>query len=304
MQNKNRNWSEYNKSLVNRGSLTFWLDPKSLKSWNARPQKHKLGRPFTFSDHAITTAATLRYVFGLSLRAVQGFLKSIFKMLKIPFSVPCYTQICKRMKKIKLPSHLKKGKPVKHIVIDATGLKLYGEGEWKVKKHGVGKRRTWKKLHLAVDESTQEIVFAKYTKEHESDTKFIPEIVRKRKGVKRVLMDGAADSVELYRFLWERGVDLLTPPKKNARKRKEPWLQKRNERLIEILGFGGDKKAKSLWGKLSGYSKRATVESAIARWKKLFGQYLKSRCAENQEFEVIVKSLIMNKMKGLKGSAF
>ena len=167
-------------------------------------------------------------------------------------------------------------------MIDATGLKVFGEGEWKVKKHGVGKRRQWRKLHLAVDEKTQEILFVDLTTEHEPDTKYIPEIIKKRKGIKRVLMDGAADSSSLYRLLWEQRIDLLTPPQKNARKRKEPWLQTRNNCLLEILGLGGDKEAKSLWGRLSGYSKRVTVESAIARWKKLFGYHLKSRHIDTQ----------------------
>jgi len=201
------------------------------------------------------------------------------------------------MKLIELPSHLQTGKAVKHIVLDATGLKVFGEGEWKVKKHGVSRRRQWKKLHLAVDENTQEVLFVGLTNEYESDTKYIPEIIKKRKGIKRFLMDGAADSFELYRLFWERGIDLLTPPQKNARKREEVWLQDRNRRLLEIMGFGGDKVAKSLWSKLSGYSKRVTVESAIARWKKLFGPHLNSRTPENQQFEVKLKALIMNKMK-------
>jgi len=115
-----------------------------------------------------------------------------------------------------------------------------------------------------------------------------------------IRLDGAADSSALYRLLWERGIDLLTPPQKNARKREEPWLQARTNRLLEILGLGGDKEAKSLWGKLSGYSKRVTVESAIARWKRLFGSDLKSQNPDNQRLEVILKSQIMNKMKNLK----
>jgi len=300
MSHKNRDWSKYNKSLVNRGSITFWIDKQSLKAWKAKKQKGKLGRPFKYSDSAITLAATTRYVFKLGLRACEGFLKSLFSLLKVDLDVPCYTQISKRMKQIALPTHLQSGKPVKHIVLDATGLKVFGEGEWKVKKHGPGKRRQWKKLHLAVDEETQEVLFVDLTKEYDSDTKFIPEIVKERKGLKRILMDGAADTFRLYRLLWEQGIDLLTPPQKNARKCNKPWLESRNDRLLEILGLGGDKIARSLWGKLSGYSKRATVESAIARWKKLFGQHLQSRDPENQRLEVILKSQIMNKMKSLE----
>lgn len=135
--------------------------------------------------------------------------------------------------------------------------------------------------------------------EHVHDTTFIPDIIKNRKGLKRLVMDGAADSSALYKVCWQQGIDLLTPPQKNARLRAEPWLGNRNNRLLEILGLGGDREAKSLWGKLAGYSKRATVESAIARWKALFGYHLKGRLGQTQEFEVIVKSLILNQMKNI-----
>lgn len=297
MSHKNRDWSKYNKSLVNRGNIFLWVSPEVLTAWRAKKKKHKLGRPFKFSDTAITTAATLRYVFNLSLRACQGFLGALFKMLKIELDIPCYTQICKRMKKIELPRYFLEKKKVEHIVIDCTGLKVFGEGEWKVKKHGASKHRTWKKLHLAVDEKTQEIIFVDLSSEYVHDTKFVPEIMEHRKGLKRVLMDGIADSGSLYRQAIESGVDLLTPPQKNARKRKEPWFQTRNKRILEIQGLGGDQLARSIWAKLTGYNRRVTVESAIARWKKLFGPFLKSRTWENQRREVSLKSLIINEIK-------
>lgn len=297
MSHKNRDWSKYNKSLINRGNIFLWVSSEVIKAWKAKRRKRKLGRPFKFSDTAITTAATLRYVFNLSLRACQGFLRALFEMLKIELDIPCYTQVCKRMKKIELSPHLLQRKKIKHVVIDCTGLKVFGEGEWKVKKHGVGGRRTWRKLHLAIDEQTQEIVFADLTSEHVHDTKFIPEILKSRKGLKRILMDGAADSSFLHRLAKEAGVDLLTPPPKNARQRDEPWLESRNARVLEILGLGGDQQARSIWAKLTGYNKRVTVESAIAKWKRLFGQFLRSRNYETQRLEVALKSLIVNKLK-------
>lgn len=296
MSHKKRDWSRYNKSLVNRGSITLWLSPQALQAWKAKKVKGREGRPLQYSDEAIVTASTIKHVFKLSLRACQGFLQSLLSLLNSSLKAPSYTQICRRSQKIELPRHFNEGKRVKHVVLDGTGLKTYGEGEWKVKKHGAGSRRRWRKLHLAVDEETQEVVFADITTEHVHDTKFIPEILDKRKGIKRFLMDGAADSSKLYRDCWERNIDLLTRPPTNARKNNHPWMQNRNKRLAEIRGLGGDKIAKSLWGKLSGYSKRVTVESAIARWKKLFSQSLNSRVLESQCFEVSIKSMIINKM--------
>lgn len=304
MSHKKRDWSKYNKNLVNRGSITFWLSPKALKMWQAKKVKGRSGRPFQYSENAIITASTIRHVFKLSLRSCEGFLKSLFHFFKSPLKVPCYTQICKRSKKISLPKHFLEGKPIKHVVVDATGLKVFGEGEWKVKKYGVGRRRQWRKLHLAIDEQTQEIIFSDITTEHVHDTTFIPEIIKRRKKIERLVMDGAADASFLYKFCWERGIDLLTPPQKNARLKTHPWFKQRNHRLLEILKLGGDLEAKSLWGKLAGYSKRVTVESAIARWKKLFGQHLLGRTEETQRLEVSIKSLILNQMKNLEGLEF
>jgi len=294
-----RNWSKYNKSLVNRGSLTLWIHKDIDKSWKAKRVK-KLGRPFQFSDSAIETALAVRFTFGLSLRSLEGFLGSLFNLLKLPLKVPCYTQICKRMKSLDLPHHFRTKKKIKHIVLDGSGLKMFGEGESKVKKHGAGKRREWRKLHLAVDESTQEVVFAELTGEKTHDTHFIPELFD-RKGLKRLLVDGVADSEKLYKMAFEQGIDLLTPPQRNGRIKKEPWMKQRNNRILEILGLGGDKIAKSIWGKLRGYSKRVTIESAIARWKKLFGQHLRSLSFETQRIEISVKAQILNDNEAVGG---
>ncbi len=136
---------------------------KTLKFWRAKKQK---GAPFIFSDTVIETAMTIKFILKLLDRKLEGYLKSLLKILGIDLPVPSYTQICKRMKKLKLPDHLLKDKAVKHVVVDATGLKVYGEGEWKVKKHGAGRRRQWRKLHLAVDEESQEILFADLTDEY------------------------------------------------------------------------------------------------------------------------------------------
>ena len=205
MSHKKRDWSKYNKSSINRGSLTFWIDEKALKNWKAKRARKKKGRPFQSSDLAITAAATIRYAFKLSLRVCEGFLRSLLKLLRVPVKTPSYTQVCRRMKLIDMSAHFLSDKPVAHVVLDATGLKVFGEGEWRVKKHGVGNRRQWRKLHLAVVKRLEEILFADFTNEYEHDTKFIPEIVGKRKGIKRVVMDRAADLSQMYKLLWKEG---------------------------------------------------------------------------------------------------
>jgi hypothetical protein len=150
---KTTNWKQYNKALINRGSLTFWIDEEAIAEWKQNKQG-KRGRPRRFSDLAITTALMVKRVFSMPLRALQGFLDSVFKLAKIPLVYPHYTCISRRTKEVEVSFKTKTRGAIQHLVIDATGLKVYGEGEWKVKKHGTdGKRRVWRKLHIAVDTS-------------------------------------------------------------------------------------------------------------------------------------------------------
>ncbi len=263
MKSKKRNWRQYNKSLIQRGSLTFWVHKDLLRTWHAEKIPHKKGRPFLFSDTAILTATILRFVFRQSLRATEGLICSVFHMLGLPLRAPGYTVICKRMSGIVIPDRFTK-KRIETLVLDASGLKVFGEGEWKVKKYGASKRREWKKLHIGMDAETQEIVVSDITESGVSDTCFFSKWV-KGKRIKEVLMDGAADASRCYAHAEKEGVILKTPPQKNAVLRKEPWMRKRNEAILQIKGFGGDKIARDLWRYCTGYTRRALVESTFSR---------------------------------------
>ena len=128
---KKCNWNQYNQNLINRGSINFWFSKDVAKKWKAKKDKKHFGRPFTYSDIAIEIAHTLRFIYHLPLRATQGFISSLLSLFKISIKTPSYTQICRRAKTLKLPM-LKTNKRITDVVIDASGLKLYGEGEWKV----------------------------------------------------------------------------------------------------------------------------------------------------------------------------
>jgi len=164
-----RNWSDYNKALVNRGSLTVWFDEKSIGSWYSTGKTGKKGRPFTYSDIAIQAALTFRILFRLPLRATQGLTQSLCELLKLNIDAPDYTTLSRRQRKLKIKLFYRKTNEALHLVIDSSGLKVYGEGEWMVKKHGKSYRRTWRKLHIAVDPSTHDIVAAEVTKGHAHD---------------------------------------------------------------------------------------------------------------------------------------
>ena len=146
---KTTNWKQYNKALINRGSLTFWIDEKTIAEWK-QDKQGKRGRSRRFSDLAITTALIVKRIFSMPLRALQGFLDSIFKLTNIPLVCPYYTCISRLAKEVEVSFKTKTRGAIQHLAVDTTGFKVYGEGEWKVKKHGTdGKCRVWHKLHIA-----------------------------------------------------------------------------------------------------------------------------------------------------------
>jgi Transposase DDE domain len=173
---KIKNWRDYNTALKQRGSITIWLPEEGGDTVWYSPPSGKQGRQCIYSDQAIICALTLRAVFHLPLRAVQGFIESLFSLGKIALKCPDYSILSRRAGdlKIKLPAS-SSVEPL-NIVMDSTGLKVYGEGEWKVRQHGISKRRTWRKLHLAIDRQTGEIVAAELTINGVSDDHVCPDL--------------------------------------------------------------------------------------------------------------------------------
>ena len=289
-----RDWTQYNKQLVNRGKIHFWASPKALKNWQAKKLK-KNGRPFVYSNELIKAISYLRFKFRISLRETEGLFSSFVAAMRKQLRVPCYTQVCRRMKTLCLPTELLNKRDVTDIVLDTTGLKIYGEGEWRAEKYG-GKKR-WKKLHLAMDAKSGKLVFTEITDEHVHDTACLEKALQKgnrRKG--KVLFDGIADSLRCYRLARKYNKRLLTPPKKGAVLRKEEEFVERNDAVKIIRGLGNDLIAKSIWGKLVGYNRRVIIESMISRWKRLYGGELKSRCPDRKKIEVDLKAMMINAM--------
>ena len=153
-----RNWSDYNRALIARGRLTFWFDEDAVAAWrNADPPKGP-GAPKVYSDTAIQCALILKSVFQLSLRSTQGFVSSLLELLRLDLPVPDYSTLSRRQSSLATFLTVSPSSRPRHVVVDATGLRVYGSGEWHVRKHRHGRRRAWRKLHLGVDERTKEIV--------------------------------------------------------------------------------------------------------------------------------------------------
>lgn len=216
-QYKVRNWSQYNKSLTNRGNLFFWIDQNAIKKWKAGKDPHFIGAPRQYSDDAILCMLAIKVIFHQPYRQLIGLFISLFAMMGFSVPLPHFTTVATRARE--LGKHFKKlsGKRPTDLVFDSSGFKVYGEGEWKVRQHGKQKRRRWKKFHIAICPDTQEIILAEATELEEMDCEVMPKLLQKApKSVKQVIGDGAFDTTNCYKAANERGIDLLTPPRQGA----------------------------------------------------------------------------------------
>src|SRR4051812_13912200 len=146
------NWPAYDASLRQRGSLTVWFTEEAIAAWRAEPRTTRGGQPW-YSELAILTALTLRAVFRLALRQTEGLIGSIIHLLGLDLAVPDHTTLSRRAETLEVP-RARAGTGPLHLLVDSTGLKLCGAGEWLAEKHGTSMRRAWRKLHLGVDAGT------------------------------------------------------------------------------------------------------------------------------------------------------
>jgi Transposase DDE domain len=291
-----RNWSEYNAGLKQRGSLTFWIEESVLEEWIVEDLSGKRGASPFYSNIAILTMATVKAVYRLAGRQTQGFLESIFELMGIDLSVPDHSTLSRRIGKLQvvLPVVPKEG--ARHVVVDSTGVKVYGEGEWKTRQHGISKRRTWRKLHLGVDETTGEILAAVVTSNDVHDGEVLRDLLESIEGeIEQVSTDGAYDHRHCYDEITERGAKPVIPPRKDAviwqhGNRKAP-PHPRDENLRSIRKHGRKK-----WKRDSGYHRRSLAETTMFRFKTIFGGNLSSRKFDNQAVELFIKCAALNHM--------
>lgn len=301
-QYKPRSWRDYNKGLVERGNLTIWLTPDAVKGWlSKRRPAIQGGREEKFSDAAILALMFLKSLYRMPYRMLEGFARSLLKLMGVDLPVPHFTRICKRSKKLEIPLTTR-GKRNTDIVIDGSGIKIYGEGEWKVEQHGREKKKKWKKIHVAIDPKTQELILTDITDKDKHDSKMLPPLLSKISGrLGRVFGDGAYDTKSCYIAIIKRGGEPLIPPRKTAKlwKGNEPWTQWRNRAVLERRGLGLDIEGLRLWKKLRGYGTRSLVEAFFSRFKRSFGDRAYSRSDKGISFEVNLKCEILNKWVGL-----
>ncbi len=288
------NWRKYNDSLVQRGSITYWFSDEVIEQWHHSNDRPKVGHPFVYSDTAIESVLALRELFQLPYRQTEGLARSLAVLMQVDIPIPDYTSLAKRAAAMSISLDVTKHKGSIDVVVDSTGLKVFGEGEWKARKHGKSKRRTWRKLHLAVNPDTQEIVAEVLTENSGHDADQVDELLDQvETPVEDFFGDGAYDQWKVYKTLDERSIQPIIPPRRNAKIKQhgnssEPPLP-RDTAIRDIRQVG-----RKRWKEQIGYHLRSLSETAMHRMKCCFGNRLKNRELANQRTEVRLRSKILN----------
>ncbi|CAO3430072.1 Mobile element protein [Azospirillum endophyticum] len=184
------NWAAYDAALRRRGDLTIWVTPEAIAAWTP-PALSRRGRRARYSDVAIEAGLMLRLAFGRPWRQTEGFLGSLMRLLGLDLPVPDHTTFSRRSADLEVASALTTDGPI-IVVIDSTGLKVFGKGEWHQEKHGGTTRRSWRKLHLAVNPDTGEVLASELTSNEEGDASLVgPLLDQIKRPIGAVLADGA-----------------------------------------------------------------------------------------------------------------
>lgn len=297
------NWPAYNRSLRERGSLSVWISERAIEQWEYDGPAQRGGQR-VYSEVAIRTCLSLRLVFGLPLRQTQGFTQSLFEVIDLDLPVPDYSTLSRRQPTVSID--LARGSlPTSrgaHILIDSTGLKVYGESEWKQRTHGKSKRRTWRKLHLSVDRETGQITGCQLTGNSADDgsqvASLLEETLELLGSIARVGADGAYDKWKCYEEIDAVGAQPVIPPRKDAKIKKHgnckgPPLP-RDEAIRYIRAHGRKK-----WKTDDDYHVRSLVEATIRRFKTLIERVLRSRRLNSQRVEARLASNVLNQMTRL-----
>ena len=292
---KTTNWSAYNDSLKRRGSLSIWFDPEMV--W-VPPPSGKRGRQQRFSDAAVQTCLTLKVLFGMPLRQTTGFVQSLLRLIGLDWSVPDFSTLCRRQKALNVSLPFRGGTGPLNLLIDSTGIKAEGEGEWNARKHGGPKRRIWRKIHIGIDEETLEVRAVEVTTSNVGDAPMLPELLEQippDQAIGSITADGAYDTRKCHDAIAARRAHAVIPPRKNAK----PWkpssagARARNEAVNASRYLG-----RAIWRKWSGYHPRSRVESKM-NCIKLLGQSLMSRDFDRQVAEIQIRVAVLNRCTSL-----
>jgi IS5 family transposase len=288
------NWGAYDRALVARGAITLWIDEAVVAGWRASG-----GKGWLYGDAAILCALSLRAVFGLALRQTEGFLGDLTRLLGLVLPVPDHTTLSRRAATLTVPRLARRSGGPLHLAIDATGLKVHGEGEWKVRVHGPDKRRVWRKLHLAVDTRTGALHAHALTGCEVHDGAALERLLAAVDApIATVCADKAYDSFDCHAAVLAKDARPVIPPRKGAAirppARRPDAPPTRGAAVARIAEVGRD-----AWKAESGYHRRSLAETAIYRYKTLIGASLRSRAFDRQQAEAAVAVRCINRFTAI-----
>lgn len=294
-----RNWKQYNNALIQRGSLTLWFSNDMIADWINPQPSGKRGRSNTYADTAILSMATLQEVYHLRLRSTEGLFLSLMKLMNLDLAVPDYSTLCRRRKTLAVVLPRQHSSQPLHVVVDSTGVKVFGEGEWKVRQHGYTCRRTWRKLHIGVDEASGEIVAAVLATNNFTDGQVLPDLLEQIiEPIAQVSGDKAYDKRNCYEAIRARRARAAIPPQKGAHiwqhgnSKQQRHIRDENLRRIRAVG-------RKKWKQEVGYHRRSLAETAVFRVKILFGERVSARGFEGQAAQALVRCAALNRMTQL-----
>lgn len=299
-----RNWSEYNRALEVRGELTLWVDAAVVAAWRAEPSSRR-GHPLVYSDAAIGCALTLQEFYRQGLRQTTGLVRSLLALLGLTLPAPSASTLSRRRRTLAVPLPVRVPPDPLHLVVDSTGLKVYGAGEWRSRREGYTKRRTWLKVHLGVDAATSELRLVAVSTNDGDDGAVLAHLLPLETApLAQVSGDGAYDTWQCYAAVAARPEQprAVFPPRARGRRRprirqhgncRAPPLQ-RDEHLRRIRRGG-----RAQWKREVGYHRRSLAETAVFRLKTVFGDRLSARTHDGEATQVFLRCAALNRMTAL-----
>ena len=293
------NWLEYERGLVRRGDVRFWICGDALVAWRA-PRPRMRGGQSRFSDFAIEAALTLGAVFGLTLRQTEGFIRSLLELMGLDLPVPDHTTLVRRRRHVSIDMNAPGRRAPVDLVLDSTGLKFFGAGEWDSLKHGK-KRRSWRKLHISLDAGTGEILAHRLIDDDSSDVATAGPLVTDSGGqirIRSVTAVGAHDGVPVHTSI-RAARPKRSPPKiviPPQRKSIPPPGQTHGGSVRECHSAKIAAHGRMAWQKKHGYGRRSMVETAILRLKRLSNDGLSARSFDAHCQEIALVMAAANKM--------
>jgi hypothetical protein len=295
-----QNWPEYERGLRARGDVTIWFAEEAIKAWTPSPNRRRGGQR-CYSNQAILTALTLRTVFHLPLRQTEGFVASLLRLMGMDLQAPDHTTLCRRARDVELPGIGRHHDGPVHLIVDSTGLKIYGAGEWCSRKHRkAGERGGWRKLHIGVDGDGY-VVAEVLTENTADDADMVPTLLGQVDApLRRITGDGGYDKRGVYDAVAKASdgdVEMVIPPRRaGANSQRASGVLERRNRNLERIGEVG----RQAWQKETGYRQQGRVEGTFLRYRRTLGSRLRARGTASQKLEARLGCLVLNKMYELE----